>query len=447
MKRLVFFFVVFCLSVSVLSFNYNSENALATNTSLINQTEYTENQNWFLNEYKTMMFDDAGIVRFYDRTAGTEQERDFALYLEQRLIDIGLIPVGTDNDNPSFEYFEFTSSIDGYVHRSQNIHFVKKGKDSTKKIIICTAYDNAYGFAEGQNSLEIIGEDASTNNILALICLANYLSKTNLEFDVEFILFGAGYHNMAGSDFYIKGIDEQEKESILVAINLDDFSEDNFYYYDSEKSTSYGNYAKNSLTDLGFSIDKYKAGSSVIFEENKLYPFSHRALFSDNINLLQRGIRTISLLTVDKNGYFGNEYYSKVQATQFNASVYPEFLNDVADLSLAVGQMICLNDFTSQMVGTGEISSFWTDARWCVFISLIVFILICILYFMIYNFYFKKLKDKYSADEVMGELGKIIDKEIDKSNNPNLSQNRTEIKDWVEKDLKDKINKDKDETK
>ena len=229
MKKLIF---IFAILFSVVCAFPVSRTDFASAASLTNADACT----WFEAEYKSIIFDESNVARFYDRTAGGSGERNFAIWLEERMASLGYLPNGTDLEHASFEYFDFESSIDGLTHRSQNVKFVKKGKNSDKKIVVGTCYDNAYGFAStAENALDIIGADASLNNVLVVLSVANQLADVELDFDVEIVFFGAGYHNTAGSKFYTLGIDKKENESILLALNIDDLSDDKLYFYDAEK--------------------------------------------------------------------------------------------------------------------------------------------------------------------------------------------------------------------
>lgn len=416
--------------------------AFAVNTSPDTTIEQTT-KDFIKSQYLDITIKD-DTARFYNRTAGTSGEKDFALYLQSFMDELGYTPNGSDQENPAFDYFEFTSAIDNLTYRSQNIKFIKNGTSSEKKVIICTSYDNAFGFASGENSLEIIGEDASLNNVLVTLAIAKALNSVELNFDIEFIFFGAGYHQMAGSRFFTRGIDNKAKEKILLALNIDDLSDTDLYLYDAEQGTAYGKWSEATLKADGLNINKYKAGNSLISSSSEIYPFTHRALLSDNIAFLESGVRTLSVLTADKSGYFSNEYCKVVKSEKFIAGELPAYLDRAADVANSLTLLLTNANFVSNMTGDVKASSFLTDARYAVLLMLIAVSVMVVLYYVLYHKMFKTMKKKYSAGDATKLLGEKVDEEIDKSGNAELDKRRQEIKNIFNEDLKNKIDDEKD---
>ena len=406
---------------------------------------YNEIETWFGAEYQKMMFQD-GAVRFLDRTAGTDGERAMAEYLEQRMIEMGYLPNGkAGGAHPSFEEFEFTSSIDGNLYRSQNVLFLKKGGDSSKKIVVCTSIDNAFGFASGVDaSLEAIGSDAETNNILSVLSVAYQLSDRTLDFDVEIVFFGAGYHSYAGSEFFVLGLDETERANFLVALNFDDLSADDLYYYDKENGSAFGKYFGKFVVDNSdIDLNHYRAGNSVLTADVGTYPYSHRALFSDNSSLIFSGIRTVSFLSVSKSGFWGNEYFAKGESAAFDSRVYPnEYMTRAAQLSLVVSNAICADGFEAAMHGSAQVSSFWTNTILHICALLGGFVVIVFVYVFLYRKMFDDMKKHYSASAVKSEILTLVDKQIEESGNPELMAHKDEIEKLYDIDVSNKMEND-----
>lgn len=403
-----------------------------------------ELKTWFGTEYDKMMFDDQSNVRFVDRTAGTEGEKEFALYLIDRMTEMGYAANGSDAENAAFESFEFVSKIDGLTYKSQNLMFRKPGATHKKKVILCASYDNAYGFAgSAVDALAIVGQDASVNSVLSVLSIANILMSANLNFDLEVMFFGAGYHNFAGSEFFTYGIDSDEANDILLVVNIDDLSEESLFYYDSEKSTKYGKFALDVFkSNSSIDIKKYKAGNSVVFDDNGLYPYSHRALYSDNVNFLKSGVRTISFLSVNKNGVLGNEYYIKSESKPFDGVNYPEFLERAAEVSGLVALVLADDGLESACVGNGKVSEFWTNEKWAVVAVMCLIVVFVVVYFVVFKKYYNDMKNKYSPAAAREALSKRLDEEFDKSDNDELKKYRSEVKEMFGEDLTKKINKE-----
>ena len=371
-------------------------------------TAKAETTSWIETEYLSTI-KSGETLRFYDRTAGTDGEKQFAIYLEQRMISLGYTPSGSDSTNPSFEYFTFTSSIDGLVKYSQNLIFKKAGTVGGKKVVICTSYDNAYGFAAESDRLKMIGEDASLSNVMCALSIAQRLSTSSLEYDIEFVFFGAEYHGYAGGREYSLGISPKEAKNILLAINIDDLSAEGLFYYDAEKTTKYGSifgkYSKNN----GLKIEKYSAKNSIILSENELYPFTHRALMSDNTYLMQSGVRVISLLSVDKNGVMGNEYYKAASSSAFVGDSNPKSLAVADSVSSVVADYIQSKNVQINAVGNGKLSAFLTNKNIALAFVLVALALMWATYFVVYKLLIKKLKQKYTPKEAEAQINSMVD--------------------------------------
>ena len=392
------------------------------------------------NEYESII-KEGDLLRFYDRTAGTDGERQFALYLEGRMIEMGYLPNGSDADNKSFEKFSFISKIDGLEHQSQNLRFLKKADDSTRRIIICTSYDNAFGFYANENSFVAIGEDAGLSGVVCTLEIAKRLAIESFEFDIEFVFFGAEYHDFAGGNQFALGISDKDAENILLAINIDDLSDGELFYYDAEKITSYGK-AFSEFASGKLEIEKYSAGSSVVLENSGVYPFTHRALMSDNAALMESGVRCISLLSAQKTGVFGNEYYREYGKDRFDGEEIPKSIDIAASLAQTVSEFVMQADFERISTGNAKISAFWTNENFS-FVALVTFVALAwVAFYLVYWKLFWRMKQKFTTKQATESIEKMIDDEIDKSNNIDVKRNRNQIKQMFSEEIKKRIDKD-----
>ena len=432
MKKLV---IALCFVLLLVSFVVPTNLVAKAESGSFEETEYIN------------IIKEGDLLRFYDRTAGTEGEKSFALYLQDRMIELGYLPNGSDKTNKSFDYFTFTSSIDGKGKTSQNVRFIKKGTNAAKKVLICTSYDNAFGFVEEKDCYTVIGEDAGLGGVVCALSIANALKDIDFEFDIEFVFFGAEYHNRAGGNEFALGINKKQAEKIAVAINIDDLSEKDLYFYDAEKQTKYGDEFKL-FVDKNFdgAIKKYEAGNSVILQECEAYPFLHRGLMSDNAPLIASGVRAISLFSASKDGFWGNEYYRAYSTDQFDGEKIPDSINSAAVVSEIVVGFVANTDMSKIAVGNGRLASVWTNGN---IVLIILFVLILVVWCVYYLVYFKlknNLKRRYTTAEVVENLNKLLDDEIKKSNNFEIKQNEKQIKEMFSNEIKKRIDdKDSDE--
>ncbi|MEG1711240.1 MAG: M28 family peptidase, partial [Clostridia bacterium] len=93
-------------------------------------------------------------------------------------------------------------------YSSQNVIAVKKGNDTTKKVVISAHYDSANGEGAFDNG----------SGIAIMLTLAQLIKNTDLTFDVEFVAFGAEEVGLVGSNYYIIN---EHTANILLDINLD----------------------------------------------------------------------------------------------------------------------------------------------------------------------------------------------------------------------------------
>ena len=391
---------------------------------------------------------DGDLLRFYDRTAGTEGEKQFALYLQQKFLELGYKLNGTDSVNAAFEPFVFTSLIDGQEKQSQNIKFIKEGTVGQKKIIICTSYDNAFGFTEDQAAYEAIGEDAGLSKVVAAITIATAIKNTVFDYDIEFVFLGAECHDFAGGKNLALGIGEREANDILLAINIDDIVDGSLFYYDAEVDTKYGLAFSDYANESGdIEILKYKAGNSVILSGNDYLPYTHRALMSSNAALLNSGIRTISILGCSKTGVFGNEYYRDYELEAFDGSNIPDSVGfSAAKVAKVVSNFVQDKNIEELAIGNVNVSKYLTDSRYVALLLVTIIVIMWIVYFVVYKNYLIKLKKRYTSKTAAKEMVDILDKEINNSNDPEIKLMKDQIKEVFGKKIEEKFD-DEDENK
>lgn len=120
--------------------------------------------------------------------------------------------------------------VDG--HETENIEVNKKGRDSSKVVILGAHYD---GRIEGN------AFDDNGSGISILLELCKVFRDINTPYDLKFIFFGAEEINLLGRGLhgsynYVESLSDSEKERIKYMINLDTLvSGDNMYVYNVYK--------------------------------------------------------------------------------------------------------------------------------------------------------------------------------------------------------------------
>lgn len=246
---------------------------------------------------------------YKNRLHGTTGEKQAASFIKSKLDELcqensNLSAVSSSSTEDGVQEFNYTYFEN---EKSQNlIYFNKASIETDKKVIIACNYD-AYAYDYDMFEEIYIESEAingSAGSVAALLTLAKALPTLNLPYNVEIVFFGAGEANNAGSDFYIKGIDEQTKQNILCMINIDSIAVGkNLYFYVDEVNTAFSDFVGENLKSSNIAlkqVDIVHLGKIMLDEENKLgLGYNHIAMTSDNINFMKNGITSINLFAGD----------------------------------------------------------------------------------------------------------------------------------------------------
>ncbi len=299
MKRVLLFILAVVSAITYVSITPNK----TTNASTLS------NYNTFNSEVNGIVAD---FVKFNDRVAGSETEKKASNYIKSYLdTKTSLEPLSNGYVNDGVQTFMFESTISGKYETSQNIIYTKRtSKDTNKKIILACKYDAIalkYNEETGVNDIvNTEGVNGSAGSVALLLLLAQELQNVSLDFNVEICFFGAGESDNAGAGIYAQGINAEEKENILCAINFDSISlGKNIYYYVDEISTPVTEYLNKTAKEdkLGAKeIDLVHVNKSLVSaDENELgLTYTHIALQSANVKFMKQGITTIN--------FFAGEY-------------------------------------------------------------------------------------------------------------------------------------------
>lgn len=156
------------------------------------------------------------------RPAGSEEERNAALYIMQQLKDAGYTPVMEEyyfarierRDESGAVHYIYTrvSPDEPYDIKTQNVYAVRTaGNANEAPIIILSAhYDSFMGFGAFDNA----------SGTAALLEIAR-LVDTNGGYEIRFVFFGAEEWFLRGSQNYVNDLTGEEKSRIIANINID----------------------------------------------------------------------------------------------------------------------------------------------------------------------------------------------------------------------------------
>lgn len=171
--------------------------------------------------------------RIGSRTLTTQSERNSRQYIEDTLSEMG------------YKVKNLKFKVKGYD--TCNIEANKKGKDTSKTIIIGAHYD---GRIEGNAC------DDNGSGISILLELCEVLKDTESPYNLKFVFFGAEEINVLGAGLhgsydYVESLSQKEKDKIKYMINLDTLvSGDKMYAYNCYKNEEMNELSKEFLSRL-----------------------------------------------------------------------------------------------------------------------------------------------------------------------------------------------------
>lgn len=251
---------------------------------------------------------------FKSRQNGLEGESEAALFIKSTLDEIcsensNIAAENTSSTQNGLQKFSFCSALDNKNYYSQNVIYKYISSSNTnKKVILATNYDNFAMDNSGETTkfIESEGINSSGASVALLLTIAKSLKNCDLPFNVEFIFFGAGESNNAGSNYYVKGISNEEKSNILCMINIDSIAVGkNIYFYVDEVETNFSKFvsdvaSKNNVKQISL----LHLGKYLLDDNNELgLDYSHIAISSDNISFMSQNITSINIFAGDyENG-------------------------------------------------------------------------------------------------------------------------------------------------
>ncbi|NDY96501.1 aminopeptidase [Wenzhouxiangella limi] len=163
--------------------------------------------------------------QFPGRMAGSERERAAAEYLAGRLADFGYEPVL--RAFPVTYSFHPLGGGDAREREAVSHNVVAEVAGRSERLIIVGAhYDTAVARNAGQAEAGIGGPalegvDDNASGTGALLELARRLADAEPEHGIRFIFFGAEEVGLLGARHAVAEMDEQERERVVLMINID----------------------------------------------------------------------------------------------------------------------------------------------------------------------------------------------------------------------------------
>ena len=374
----------------------------------------------------------AGIAEFAGRVAGSETENKASMFIHNNLKSNAtmLLPKEDSSTKDGIQKFQFFNEYTSSYNTSQNIIFEYKAPTETKKkVILACSYDSPYRYDIEKDKYIAYAKDAintSSGSVVALLMLARSLPTLNLNFNIEFVFFGAGEIGCAGSEFYLNGVSEDEAKNTLCMINLDKIAlGQNSYFYIDEISTNFSKYVSNVCSKFVREVNLVHLNKSEHVENKLNLGYSHIALDSDNVNFMSRGITSINFFAGDYetgivlglNEYNGKApvSYTENDTIEYIEKTYGEnVVNDnLYKINLAVETLLTDFDFEKMSAGTYKQNSWFyalfANEKLVIYFSFLTFALILIASMYIY---FKLTVKSYYANietEFLTSVVKIAD--------------------------------------
>ncbi len=433
MKKILKFlvFVLACV-VALPAVLTSGLKANAASVSQVSYTNFASTVNSILAEYAV----------FDERVAGSADEKAASEYIKNYLDEnTSLVAKNDSYVKDGVQTFKFESIFSGNFETSQNIIYTLKASKATDKKIIIGCHYDALAYDYNLNSetygKQIASEsiNGSAGSVATLLTMASYLSADMLEFNVEFVFFGAGESNKAGSKYYTTGITDESKANIICMINLSQIAfGKNLYFYMNEVSTKTADFVENVTYENRVEIEKVNTAhlNKILLAagESELgFCYTHVALDSDNVNFMKEGIETINIFAGDySNGIvIGRQEFAGNDLITYTANDNLAFIaENFKDVEISknlyeVYKAVFVTITNDAFVGTFEKAAgatnffykFFTNSNLVLCLTVVVFIVLVIV--AMYVYYRLSIK-AYHANiemEFLSSVMKISD-QIDK---------------------------------
>ena len=368
------------------------------------------------NSYSTYVWLEKFVTANPSRTTGTNGEVKASFWLQNELSKMGY-----QVERQTFmAKAENVAGVTTNLVESNNIIVTKKSVQSGKKVVIGAHYDNATslykaGFVTG-------GDGAMDNGsgVAVLLDLAQKLSQSNvaLPFDLEFVFFGAEEVGMLGSNHYVSKLSQQQKDDILLMINVDVVaSGDNLYVWGEDKKTPQANYFADQSNGK---ISKTPANTKAMGVHSGYRPYYTVCQASDHMEFLSQGIPVAAFFSGNfKSGTFEfveNKGKADVSHTQNDTINYLKnnfgikFAQNMQTVSDTIfsGVMLNANTFVDEVKDARNyiVADFWLNINYALGILALLIVLAGVFAYR----YHKKLQKRAILGSVEIKTNTVFEK-------------------------------------
>ena len=320
-----------------------------------------------------------------DRTTYTDGENKAALYLSNRLLDMGFTDVGLQ---------EFTTA-EGDVTglKSQNVvAHIGSGKSSAKNVILGAYYDNRYKApynGGGYDGAE--GAISGGTGVATLLVMAKYFADNQAgiadDVRISIVFFGASYVSNNGANAYLDEMSESEYKNTVLMVELQRLGVDHVYAFSDARQTEREKYFDGVAKENGLNIYKPTTQSPVITGLSALkgvpyYQWAHNGIFSTFFNA---GIPTLNLvganwetanLSDKESSKRDNLTYTENDTLRNLKRYYPDYAEKMAAAATIVIRSVYGDGFTAAMQydrenfpDTDTLAETWI---WCLVMLLVI---------------------------------------------------------------------------
>lgn len=373
-----------------------------------------------------------GFCDFKERVAGSSVEGDAAAFIHKELKDNAtmLTPKEDVSSKEGVQTFQFFNQYTGTYNTSQNIIFEFKASSETKKkVILACNYDAPYKYDydnEKYSSYKTDAVNTSAGSVVALLMLARTLPTLNIDFNLEFVFFGAGEVSCSGSEFYLNGVSNEEAKNILCMINLDKIAVGkNSYFYIDEIQTGFSKYVSDVVSRFASEVNLVHLNKSELVDSKLNLGYSHIALDSDNVNFMSRGIASINFFAgeYDNGLVLGlNEYegkapvsYTENDTLDYINKTYGEsvIFDNLYKFNMAIETLLTDIDFQSAVSETYNQNAWFyaifANENLVIYLTFVAFVVMLII--SMYIYYKLTVKSYYAniETEFLTSVVKIAD--------------------------------------
>lgn len=240
------------------------------------------------------------VTEHKDRTTGVAAGADAAAeWIKNKIM---LMDSSLTAELLKFEYAN--RYFDDRIEAAYNVVARKPASIETNKtVVIGTHYDNTYGLQINGNINAVEGVYNNAGSVITLLQTISALKELSFDYNIEYVFFGAGEADMAGSGYYAKNTADE----VILMVNYDNVIGGEYvYYYTDEVNTEHGKLFGSVIEDNRlniFSVPKFNHIVGGKYIEGTNLGYYHEAMYSDHVNFMVKGDNVISFSSANYSDY------------------------------------------------------------------------------------------------------------------------------------------------